>query len=111
MMMEDILKRIESLLKDHKFLSDSQKIELADLLLELKQELKGLSEEHLDDAHSIANFVQAITHESLRQTQRPQLIKLSLQGLSSSVREFELTHPGLVSVVNNFCLALSGMGI
>ena len=42
---------------------------------------------------------------------RPQLLKLSLQGLSSSVEGFEGSHPNLVEIVNSICLALSNIGI
>ena len=39
------------------------------------------------------------------------LLKLSLEGLSSSVEEFEKTHPKLVGVVNAISKLLSDVGI
>lgn len=110
-MTDETLKRIEDILKNNDELTQAQKLELADLLLSLKNELKTLSGEHSESALSIVNFTQAIAHESSRKSKNPKLIQLSLDGLSSAVKEFEITHPELVVSINNFCLALSGMGI
>jgi hypothetical protein len=52
--------------------------------------------------------------EMLREAMReknPQLLKLSLKGLSTSVKGFEGSYPKLVGIVNSICLTLSNIGI
>jgi hypothetical protein len=47
----------------------------------------------------------------MRSRKNPQLMKLSLKGLSSSAEEFESSHPQLVAVVNKISQILANMGI
>ena len=46
-----------------------------------------------------------------RAEKNPQLLELSLQGLSASVTELEKSHPKLVEIVNAICTTLSNLGI
>jgi len=41
----------------------------------------------------------------------PELVRLSITGLSRSVEGFEKTHPKLVQAVNSICTTLSNLGI
>ena len=41
----------------------------------------------------------------------PELLKLSLEGLSASVQQFETSHPRLVETVNAISLMLSNSGL
>ncbi|MGO8988369.1 MAG: DUF4404 family protein [bacterium] len=50
-------------------------------------------------------------HEAIRKEKNPQLLKLSLQGLSTSVERFENSHPKLVGIVNSICNTLSKSGL
>jgi hypothetical protein len=47
----------------------------------------------------------------MREEKNPQLLKLPLKGLSTSVQRFENSHPKLVGIVNSICNTLSNIGI
>jgi hypothetical protein len=47
----------------------------------------------------------------MRSEQNPQLLKLSLEGLGSSVAGFEGSHPRLVQIVNAISNTLANLGI
>lgn len=92
-------------------MSEEGKGEILNLLSTLKSEIADLSATREEDAQSIAGFVELSTHEATRKDKNPQLLELSLKGLSSSVTGFENTHERLVKVVNAICIALSNTGI
>jgi hypothetical protein len=71
----------------------------------------NLSKTHEEQAQSIAGFAEISTHEAIRSEQNPRLLKLSLEGLSSSVDELEKSHPRLVQIVNAISHTLSNLGI
>jgi prefoldin subunit 5 len=110
-MIDDTLKQIETQLNSAESISESRRRELLQLLAKLKSEVAGLSETHGEEAQSIAGFTQVSAHEATRETPRPDLLELSLQGLRSSVEGFEKTHPKLVHVVNSISNTLSNLGI
>ena len=85
--------------------------ELMQLLGTLKSEVAELSKTHGEQAQSIAGFTEVSAHEATRAEQNPELLRLSLQGLGSSVRELEESHPRLVQIVNAISSALSNLGI
>jgi hypothetical protein len=109
-MIQDTLAKIEARLQSAE-VSDDKRRELEQLLAKLKLEVASLSQTHADQAESIAGFTERSTHEATREQQNPQLLKLSLQGLTSSVEEFETTHPKLVQVVNSLSQTLANLGI
>ena len=82
-----------------------------DLLSNLKTEVSQLSKTDAEDAQSIIGFTEVSIHEAIREEKHPQLIKLSLKGLSTSVKRFEDSHPKLVRIVNSICNTLSNIGI
>jgi hypothetical protein len=110
-MIEDTLAKIEARLGSADAVKEDKRRELQDLLATLKSEVAELSKTHSEQAQSIAGFTEMSTHEATRGQQNPQLLKLSLDGLSSSVEEFERSHPKLVQIVNNFSNTLSNLGI
>jgi len=110
-MIEDTLAKIEARLESAGAVKEDKRRELQDLLAKLKSEVAELSKTHAEQAESIAGFTELSTHEATRGHQNPQLLKLSLDGLSSSVEEFERSHPKLVQIVNNFSNMLSNLGI
>jgi len=110
-MIEDTLAKIEARLESADAVKEDKRRELQDLLAKLKSEVAELSKTHAEQAESIAGFTELSTHEATRGHQNPQLLKLSLDGLSSSVEEFERSHPKLVQIVNNFSNMLSNLGI
>jgi len=81
------------------------------LLSILKTEVSELSKTHAEHSRSITGFAEVSVHEAIREEKNPQLLKLSLEGLSTSVEGFESSHPKLVGIVNSICLTLSNIGI
>ena len=81
-------------------LAKEQRTELLGLLSTLKTEIGELSKTHSEQAQSITAFTEVSTHEATRQERDPQLLRLSLEGLSASVQGFETSHPKLVEIVN-----------
>ena len=102
---------IEERVKNDKSLDDKKRTELLNLLSTLKAEVSELSKTHAEDARSISRFTEASIHEAMREKKNPRLLKVSLQGLSTSVEGFENSHPDLVKIVNSICFTLSNMGL
>jgi queuine/archaeosine tRNA-ribosyltransferase len=105
------IEMIEEKLRNTESLNEESKAELLTLLSKLKTEVADLSITHDEDAESITGFAQLSTHEATRQEQNTELLKLSIEGLGTSVRGFESSHPELVNVVNALCSMLSNLGI
>jgi Domain of unknown function (DUF4404) len=110
-MIKDTLAKIEARLNGTEALPADKRRELQELLATLKAEVEKLSRTHADQAQSIAGFTEVSTHEATRAHQNPQLLKLSLNGLTSSVEEFEKSHPKLVQIVNSISNTLANLGI
>lgn len=110
-MIENTIESIEAKIKGSPSIGDENKSELLNLLGALKEEVSELSKTHAEEAESIAHFTQVSTHEATKAAKNPQLLKLSVDGLSSSVDGFEASHPKLVDVVNKVAYILSNMGI
>lgn len=110
-MIEDTVNNIEARIRASDSIKEDRKRELLQLLETLKSEISGLSRTHGEQAESIAGFTGLSAHEATRAKQNPELLKLSLKGLSSSVDGFERSHPQLVQVVNSISNMLSNLGI
>ena len=110
-MIEDTLAKIEARIHGADAIKEDKRQELQELLATLKSEVAELSKTHAEQAQSIAGFTELSAHEATREQQNPQLLKLSLDGLSSSVAEFESSHPRLVQIVNSISNTLSNLGI
>jgi len=110
-MVEETITQIEARIKKAKSLDDERKKELLDLLSTLKTEVSKLSKTDAEDAPSIDVFTEVSILEAIRAEKNPQLLKLSLRGLSTSVERFENSHPKLVGIVNSICNTLSNIGI
>lgn len=110
-MIENTLAKIEKKIQKVNSITDENKTELLHLFATLKEEIAALSETEVERAESITGFAQVSTHEATRQEKNQQLLQLSLDGLASSVHEFETSHPKLAETVNSFCQILSNMGI
>jgi hypothetical protein len=104
---ETIKKRIEG--ADSIKFKDKQ--EILKLLSALEAEIVSLSKTHPEQAESITGFTNVSTHEVIRGQKNPQLVKLSIKGLTSSVEGFENSHEELVKSVNSLALMLSSVGI
>ena len=110
-MIEDTLGKIEDRIRGADAIKEERRRELLELLGTLKTEVAGLSKTHEEQAQSIAGFTELSTHEATRTEKNPELLKLSLEGMGSSVRGFEESHPRLVQIVNAISSTLSNLGI
>jgi len=110
-MIRDTISEIEARLKNAASLTDDSRRELTELLAKLKTEITELARTDADRAASIAGFAQTSTHEATRSEKNPQLLQLSIDGLSASVDGFEESHPQLVQLVNRICTTLANLGI
>lgn len=110
-MIDETLQQIESRIRSSDSIRDERRDELLMLVGKLKTEVGELSKTHNEEAQSIASFTQISAQEAMRSQQNPELLDLSLKGLSSSVDGFEKSHPRLVQVVNSISHTLSNLGI
>ena len=110
-MIEDTLSQIEKRIQSAGTIDAGPRQELLQLLGTLKSEITELSRTHGELAQSIAGFAEVSAHEATRAAQNPELLRLSLDGLGSSVREFERSHPRLVQIVNALSSTLANLGI
>ena len=110
-MIEETIGKIEAKIENAETVREDRRAELLQLLGTLKSEVAELSRTHREEAQSIAGFTEISTHEATRTDQNPELLNLSLKGLSSSVTGFEESHPRLVQIVNAITHTLSNLGI
>jgi queuine/archaeosine tRNA-ribosyltransferase len=110
-MIEDTIGKIEARIQGAEAIKEERRRELLQLLGTLKSEVSELSKTHGEQAQSIAGFTEVSTHEATRTEQNPELLKLSLEGLGSSARGFEESHPRLVQIVNAISSTLANLGI
>ncbi|MGH7970337.1 MAG: DUF4404 family protein [Limisphaerales bacterium] len=110
-MIEDTIAKIRAKLEGADAMKDERRRELLQLLDTLRREVDTLSKTDREQAQSIAGFAELSTHEAMRSEQNPRLLKLSLEGLTSSVAELEESHPRLVQIVNAISNTLSNLGI
>jgi hypothetical protein len=110
-MIEKTIQEIEAKISGADAIKADRREELLRLLTNLKAEVEKLSKTHEEQAASIAGFTGVSAHEATRSSQNPDLLKLSLQGLSSSVQGIENSHPRLVQLVNAISNTLSNLGI
>lgn len=110
-MLHETISKIEAKLRTANSIKEEHRSELLGLLSTLKNEVGALSRTHDEQAQSIAGFAELSAHEATRAKKDPELLKVSLQGLASSVDGFEKSHPELVGIVNRICTTLSNMGI
>ncbi len=109
-MIKETITEIEARIQKAESLNDAKKKELLDLLSALKTEVSELSKTHAEQSRSITGFTEVSIHEAMRKEKNPQLLNLSLQGLSASVEGFESSHPELVGIVNSICLTVCRVG-
>jgi len=110
-MIQETVRKLERVIEAMQSVDSAKKTELLALLDSLKSEVGKLSETRVEHAHSIAGLTEMAAHEALRKEKSPRLLKHSLDGLSLSVQELEVTHPKLVAAINRLCEMLAGIGI
>lgn len=107
-MLKETLSKIEDSIRK---IDSKEKDKLLHLVGRLKQEIGEISKTHSEQAQSIVGFAEVAAHEATRQKKSPKQLELSLEGLSTSVQDFEASHPGLTSTVNDLCNLLARIGI
>jgi hypothetical protein len=110
-MIGDTIEKIEARIRTASSIKAANKTELLALLGTLKSEITELSKIDADHAQSIASFAGVSTHEATRDVKNPELLKLAIDGLTTSVEGFEASHPKLVHIVNSICRTLANLGI
>ena len=109
--MENIFKRIEAELSNSGSMSNEKKLELLNLIQELRQEMAQLSEAHKEDAQSLAFYAESSLREATRQQKSSDIFNHTLEGFSLSAKKFEISHPKLTTIVNNINQILVNIGI
>ena len=110
-LIQETITQIEARMKEAESLNDEKKRDILNLLSTLKTEIFEFSKTHPEHTQSIRSFAKVSIHGAIREEKNPQLLKLSLLGLSTSVKGFESSHPKLVGIVNSIGLTLSKSGI
>lgn len=110
-MLKNTLSKIETKIKQSPNIPEEQKTEYFELLQRLNSEVNELNKTDHEKAKSVKEFTKVTAHESTREEINPRLFQIALDGLSSSVQEFEVSHPRLVQTVNSICSFLSKLGI
>ncbi len=110
-MIQDTIAKIEERLRTAESLKEENRAELLSLISTLQSEMAELYRTNREHAESITGFAGIAAHEATRRERDAQLLKLSVEGLSSSVKGFENSHPKLVEIVNSICLMLVNSGV
>jgi hypothetical protein len=110
-MINERLAKLESMLRDNPNLSDAARQELLGLVTGLQAEMAPLTGTHAERAHEIAGNAEAAVQASMQRQEQPERATQAVEGLAASVREFEVTHPRLVEIVDQLTSTLSNMGI
>lgn len=105
------IRKIKTKIQEATFPRSETKRELLDLISRLEREVVDLSKADPEHAESIIGFIERSTHEATRHGKNEELLRISLAGLTASVKGFEASHERLVAVVNNICTMLANMGI
>ncbi|MBC2716872.1 MAG: hypothetical protein HF978_16330 [Desulfobacteraceae bacterium] len=110
-MLKHTLEKIETKIKYSPNIPKDKKKEYFELLNELNADINELSKTQKETAESIKGFTKISAHEATRDQIDPNLVRISLEGLSSSVKELHASYPKLVNTVNSICSFLSKIGI
>lgn len=110
-MIDETIKRIEHTVASSETLASDRKSELLDLIADLKNEIETLDESQHEALGSVARYTEASIREAVKEDKDDELLDYTLNGLSLSVRRFEVSHPTLMNVINNIGQTLSSSGI
>lgn len=110
-MIQDRIAKIEATLQSSQNIPAETRKELLALLAELKSEVAPLAETHRAEVQSIAQYAGTAVEAATREHGSTASTSEATEGLTSSVRGFEASHPRLVEVVDRLATTLSNMGI
>ena len=110
-MIQDRIAKIEATLSTSPNIPAETRQELLSLLAELKAEVAPLAATHSAEVQSITQLTGDAVEQATSGTHGSEKSTETLEGLASSVRDFEASHPRLVQIVDRLALTLSNMGI
>jgi hypothetical protein len=110
-MIKDTMQTIKAKIQKEGTLTKEKKSELLKLLSTLESEITKLAKTDSEHAESIAGFIERSAHEATRHKKNPELLRLSLAGMTESIKGFEASHPSMVANINDICTVLANMGI
>jgi hypothetical protein len=110
-MIQDRIAKIEATLSNSPNIPAETRQELLSLLAELKAETAAFAATHGAEAQSLAQLTGTAVERATSEERQPEQTAEALEGLASSVRDFEVSHPRLVQIVDRLALTLSNMGI
>lgn len=94
-MIQDRIAKIEATLGNLPAIPTETRQELLTLLAELKAEVAPLAATHEVEAQSITQLTDDAVRKATGEQTEPEQTTLALEGLASSVRDFEVSHSTL----------------
>jgi DNA-binding NarL/FixJ family response regulator len=110
-MIPERIAQIEATLNNADNVPEATRRELLELLASLKAEVASLVATNREGAQQITGRAETAVQAAVRREEQPDEAAEAVEGLASSVRDFEASHPKLVQVVDRLALVLSNMGI
>jgi len=110
-MIPERIAQIEATLRNSPSIPDATRQELLELVAGLKTEVAPLVSTHGDSVDQIAGSADAAVQAAVRREEQPEEAAQAVEGLAASVRDFEISHPKLVQIVDRLAVTLSNMGI
>lgn len=92
-------------------LTPLQRTELEALVSDWKEAVRRLSATNREKAASIADFTRLAVGEGLREARSPKLFALAAEGVRTSMKQFETSHPGLTPTANGLATSLANLGL
>jgi hypothetical protein len=110
-MIPERIAHIEETLRTAPNIPDSTRGELIALLAGLKAEIVPLATTHGDSIEQITGHADAAITAATQPGKPPGEAAQAVEGLATSVRDFEASHPRLVEIVDRLAVILSNTGI
>lgn len=109
-MLDETIAHIESIV-DEANLAPKVRSDLRSLVASLRSEIVALHNSNPEQARSIAGHAQISAFEATRAQRDEPLVQHTLDGLTRSVEQFEVSHPSLVGAVNGIHQLLANIGL
>jgi hypothetical protein len=107
----DHMAQLEAMIRENDRLTPQQKAELFTLIDTLKEEMAALATTPEGHAHRTARVTDVSAQEATRPQKPPDLLRLAIEELGTSVEVFEASNPELVHTVNKISAMLASIGI
>jgi hypothetical protein len=107
----DHMAQLEATIREHDGLTPQQKAELFAQLAALKADIAALATTPEGHAPRTARVTDVSAQEATRPQKPPDLLRLAVEELGTSVEAFEASNPELVLAVNKISAMLASIGI